>query len=807
MGPKPVIAKAKYFSHIIIALIIILGIAAYSNSFKAPFTFDDNHYIIDNYGLHLQNLSASEWQDFSASFTRGKGFSVWERFIPFLSFALNYYAAGHRVFGYHLINLLIHLLAAITLYFLLQNILKLPSLKAGYEKHAHYVAAGASLLFLLHPVQTQTVIFTWQRCASLAALFYFLTLLSYLKGRTNTSGCGPVYYVIAVITAICAFFSKQNSATLPLFIILIEVYFIQGLSWQQIKPCLGYFITLVGVFFAIATFYTNFNFINLVVSWYARRNFGLLERVLTQLRVVVHYISLLLFPLPSRLNLDYGFPVSSSLTQPLTTLLCLLLLAGLIFVAVYLAKKKPLLSFGILWLLVNLVTESSIIGLELVYEHRLYLPSVGFCLILSLGIWALLDRLCSKTRLIWATGIWGLILCCLTVFTHQRAFVWREELTLWQDVVKKSPEKSRPHSNLAFIYNKLGRYDAALTQAQRALELNPNSYRAANNLGVAYYHKGMFSEAHEQFQTVLALNPQFADAVNNLGLIYGATGNYQQAMQMFKRTLDMEPNNVGAYNNLGNLYSNQGRFDEACEQFTKAKNLRPDVAETYNNLGVTYYRKQMYPEARQSYEQALQLKPGFVDAILNLGVIYHQLGHKDKARIQFDRTLKLDPDNLDAHINLGVLYAEEGKFEEALAEYQLVLKVDPDNINALANMAVTYTAQKKRIKAIKLYQKALEINPNMPLLHYQLGDLYGRQGKHLEAMNEYDQTLQLNPGFALAYAKIGFIYRGYGQFESALEYYLKALELTSDTQPRQELQKIVQQLKRTIQGSMTPSLD
>ncbi len=798
MKVDPIFNKGKYFSQLVIALIIALGIAAYSNSFKAPFTFDDNHYIVDNYGLQLADLSASEWQGFIASFTRGQGFSVSERFIPFLSFALNYLVGGHKVFGYHLINLLIHLLAAITLYFLLQNILKLPQLKARYEKHAHYLAAGASLLFLLYPVQTETVIFTWQRCTSLAALFYLLTLLCYLKGRTSPPPHRLVYFFISLITAICALFSKQNTATLPLFIILLEVYFIQGINWPQIKSRLGYLLALAGGFLLIAVYYTNLNFTDWVVSGYAKRNFGVLERVLTQLRVVVYYISLLLFPLPSRLNLDYGFPVSQSLTQPLSTLFCLLLIAGLIFIALYLAKRNPLISFSILWLLGNLVIESSVIGLELVYEHRLYLPSVGFYLLLSIGVWELVDRLALKTRLVGAIAIWGIILLTLTIFTHKRNAVWGEELRLWRDVVKKSAEKYRPHSNLAFIYNKLGRYDEAITAAGRALELNPLSYRAANNLGVAYYRKGMFDEARRYYQTALELNPRYADAVNNLGLVYSATGDYQQAIRLFKQTLDMEPDHVVAYNNLGNLYRDQGQLDEAIAQFTKAKQLRPDLAETFNNLGITYYYKKMYPESRQAYEQTLLLMPNHVAAVTNLGVIYYQLGLKDKARLLFDKALKLDPDNLDALINLGVIYSEEGKFKEAMAEYQLALEFDPKNINALANMATVYTTQKRIPEAIELYQQALEINPRIPVLHYLLGDLYERQGNYLEAMNEYDQTLQLNPDFAVAYAKIGFIYRGYGQLESAMEYYLKALDFTLDPKQRQELQKIVRQLKEGI---------
>jgi hypothetical protein len=228
--------------------------------------------------------------------------------------------------------------------------------------------------------------------ASMAGMFYLLTFVLYVKGRLSAGRPRVFYFAGTALTYLLGVFSKENVAILPLFIALYEFYFFQkfDLSPKGKKVLIG---LVAGIFLlgAFGFIIWGGRYMQAIKEGYEYRAslyipFTMGQRVLTQSRVVLYYLTLLAFPHPSRLNLDYDFPISKTIFDPPTTLISILIIAGLIGYSIWTAKKRPVLSFCILWYFGNLVIESSIFPLELVYEHRLYLPAVGPFVLFSLMV-------------------------------------------------------------------------------------------------------------------------------------------------------------------------------------------------------------------------------------------------------------------------------------------------------------------------------------------------------------------------------------------------------------------------------------
>jgi len=366
----------------LIAIGLIAGVAllAYSNTFHVPFHFDDRPNITQNSNVQIKVFT---WDRVERLVKNTYKESI--RVFSYFTLALNYYFGGFNVFGYHLVNFIIHVASGIFLYWFLLLTFNLPSLKEKYGAISYKVALFSSLIFISHPIQTQSVTYIVQRMTSMAGMFYLLSLVLYVKGRLSTGRPRVLYFGGMVLSYLLGVFSKENVAILPLFIALYEFYFFQKLDLsskgRKILLSLTGALLILGAFGFIIW---GERYINVIIEGYEYRTFTMSERVLTQFRIVLYYATLLIYPHPSRLNLDYDFPISKTILDPSTTLICIVIIAGLIGYSFWAAKKRPILSFCILWYFGNLLIESSIFPLEMVYEHRLYIPAAGLFVLFSL---------------------------------------------------------------------------------------------------------------------------------------------------------------------------------------------------------------------------------------------------------------------------------------------------------------------------------------------------------------------------------------------------------------------------------------
>lgn len=488
--------------HLLLFLSFLIVIS-YSNSLYSPFTLDDRHTFIDDPAVYIDKISLASLQELRHS-QFGKN-----RFIPMVTFAVNHYIfhLTGSFAQYHLTNIFIHISATIALFFLLRGLLATPvGARAPNSFPPHHFAFFVCALWALNPVQTNAVTYIVQRMASIVALFYFATAALYIHARLADSRRNRVILsTAAVFTACCAFLSKENSATLPLAILLIEFMF---LSPNKLKPllqsvALRWWI-LLGVIIILLLPFGN-SLWQSFLRGYDLRNFTMPERLLTEARVVVYYLSLLTLPLPSRLNLDHDFSISTSLISPPTTILAIIFLIVLLGAAIKYRRQYPLFSFGIFWYLLNLIIESTVVPLEIIFEHRLYLPSAGYFIavlaILNAGVSSFDKQRRHHNLSLIILLLLTSTLCLSSLMTTLRNNDWRDIYTLQKDSYQKSPHKSRTITNYGLTLAMSGQYDQSIKILEQCIkDGNPGDedyVLATNNILIAYLKKKQITKGIE----------------------------------------------------------------------------------------------------------------------------------------------------------------------------------------------------------------------------------------------------------------------------------------------------------------------
>ena len=738
---------SRYSYHLIVIAVISLVCAAiYSNTLNSAFVFDDFVNIKKNPYVRLKSL------DYQKLYDVGFKSRLPNRPVSNISFALNYYFGEYDVTGYRVVNIIIHLINGILVYFLSLIIFKQSS-HVSHQRILHiqtdsipFMSLFVSLIFITHPIQTQSVTYIVQRMNSMAAMFYLLSLLLYIKGRLSRikwkqwglfCGCFASW--------IMALGSKETAGTLPFIILIYEWYFFQNLQSDGFRQNIKYVFALFAILVFIVFIYLGKRPFDTILGSYTYRDFTLSERVLTQFRVVVFYISLLFFPHPSRLNLLHSFSISHSLFVPATTLLSLLFIVGLIGYAIFISKKQRLLSFIVLWFFINLIIESSVIGLEIIYEHRLYLPLFGFALLTAYLLFGLLSK-----KQHWAFFISVLIVLSLGAATYVRNRVWQDETTLWPDVISKNPKSHRAYNNFGTALNEQDRTGEAIEHFLQALRIRPDYGHAHYNLGNALDKLGRTGEAVEHYLQALRIRPDYEKAHNNLGNALDKLGRTDEAVEHYLQALRIRPDYENAHYNLGFAFAKQGRTEEAITHYLQVLRITPDHIDAHNNLGIALARLGRTDEAIKHFLQVLRVKPNDADAHFNIGLALAQRGRTDEAVEHYHQALRIKPDYENAHYNLGFALAKQGRTDEAITHYLHALQIKPDHVDVHNNLGVALYMQGRIDEAIEHYLHALRIKPDYIDAHYNLGLALFRKGNIEGAIACFREALKVKPDYVHA---------------------------------------------------------
>ena len=563
--------------------LLVLGSLVYGNHLQNPFQFDTVAYIVNEH--RLDNIN----EQLNINYLLEDFF---HRSLLQISIAFNAHLDGFRTFSYHLINLLLHLINSLLVYFITCRMwCYFRSMDCQSTKtEKRFVALFTAILFLLHPIQTESVVYIMSRSEVFAGTFYlsaFLLFQVYLaKDRPIKTGFKVLVLFIISIAFILGFSVKQTVITLPLMLLL---YFLFGqepesssIRWlNKWKWKIG-FIVLVGIILLFYKLLTDESF--LIGPSSAGEDIGRLNYMLTQPSVIVYYyVKLLVFPINLNIDPDILLVTEWWSWKFITALMGI---AGLIYFSCR-AKEKLFLLYFIFWFLIVLSPSSSIITLgDLAAEHRTYLASYSFYAAVAFCVYKVSHLVYSahpkKSRNI-ALAVSIFISVIFSVLTIQRNKIWASEVSLWADTLKKSPQKIRPVINLAQAYTKVGTFDLAIEYYEKALILNPNIFATNYNLANLYLEKGREEDGLRLLQTAALIRPKTPEVHGLLGEIYLQRKQIELAKFHLKRAVEIKPDYALGMRNLGIIYYfHLKKPEEAAVYFSRALSIDPNQKEADN---------------------------------------------------------------------------------------------------------------------------------------------------------------------------------------------------------------------------------
>jgi len=623
----------------------------YINTFDVSWHFDDFHNIVNREDLHLKELTFSS---ITGSFFRtdDQGTKLY-RPVACLSFALNWYFSKSKVLGYHLTNLFIHIFSGIFLFLFLSYLLQLPQSKINNKKARHFISLLGAILWVIHPIQTQAVTYIVQRMASMAGMFYILSMLLYIKARCFSPAniAKYIYFFGATTSFLLSVLSKQNAILLPFSILLIEGIFILDLSRAKVKKNIFLLVLFcsVCIFISVTIVFLNnkpFSFFTI----YQSRPFSLLERALTEPRVLIYYLSLILYPVPTRLSLDHGFQISTSILSPLSTLPAIFLILLFIVIAVYKRKQWPLFSFAILFFFLNHLIESSIIPLELIFEHRNYIPSMFLFLPVAFSFNTILEYYNKKNKKHMHTifiCFFTLLIAGLGISTYVRNMAWFSAKHLWEDCLEKNPTSLRSFHNLAFgHYEKIDNYDKALFYYEQALLYDSKSnifekHTVLKNMASLHFKKKNFEQAKKFFKLSIDILPN-KKSYYGLCLIETEKGNFAQAIKYINKAIEFKKTAM-FLNVKGALLLKNSDPENALKCFQQSLNLNRNQYKTTVGIGVCFTMLKKYNRGLFFLRNAQRLKASTNDNYIYLADIYLQIGKKTEAKKEITKFLYENP--------------------------------------------------------------------------------------------------------------------------------------------------------------------
>jgi tetratricopeptide (TPR) repeat protein len=791
---KPSSPASRWVTILAAGVIVLAALAAYHNCFSVPFIFDDEGAITENQTIrHLWPI----WDALSPP--HGRGFTVEGRPLVNFSLAVNYAFGGTAVRGYHALNLIIHILAALTLFGVARRTLLQPILRGRFGAAAMPLALAVAVIWTVHPLQTESVTYVAQRAESLMGLFYLLTLYCFIRGVESPTP--QRWHTLSVAACLLGMATKEVMVSAPLMVLLYDRTFVAGSfreAWRKhwrlylglasTWLVLGYLAAGTGTRGGTAGFQSK------VTSW---------EYAMTQCWAVAHYLWLSVWP--HSLAFDYGTELVKDAVKIVP---CALLLAGLAAGTVIGLRRRPVIGFLGAWFFVILAPSSSAVPVvtQTMAEHRMYLPLAAVVALAVLGIHALIGRGGMAVFLALAVG--------LGFATSRRNEDYRSPLVLWSDTIMKRPGNARAHNNLGVVLLDRGQVTDAIARYEQALRLKPDYAEAHNNLGnalrkvgrkqeaIAHYEQALrirtdYAEAHNNWGNALAevgrvteaiahyeqalrIKPDYPEAHNNLGNVLVDVAPLSEGLGHYKEALRLKPDYPEAHNNLGNVLLDMGQPSEAMAHYNEALRLNPDYAEAHNNLGNALRKIGRTQEAIAQYEQALRLKSNYALAHNNLGNVLVDADRVTDAIAHYEQALRLNPDYADAHNNLGNILFDTGRLPDAMGHYKEALRIRPDYAEAHYGLGNTQLKMGQPSEAMAHYKEALRIKPDYPEAHYSSGIALFQLGKMEEAKVQFEQTLQLKPNYAEAHNNLGVVLAKSGQATEAIAHYEQALRIKPD---------------------------
>jgi len=763
-------------------MLVAAGTVAYSNSFTSLFVgLDAKESIRDN--PHIRTLwpltsamSLDLLSDTASADDGSKGGTVVRRPLLSLSFALNHRLLGSGAEGFHAVNLAIHLAAALLLFGIARRLLA-----SFAPPRATDLGFAIALLWLLHPLQTESVTYLVQRAESLMGAFYLATLYAALR---YFDGGRVVWATMAVVTCALGMGTKETMVTAPLAVLLCDAVFRSPTPAAALRARPWFYSALTATWSVIAV----------LILWTAEdaakdfREGRTLAYALSQPGAILHYLRLALWPDDLHLYVNtYAFEFRRGASSLLTLAAQTLAVAALLVLALrQLWNRRPSGFVGIWFFLLLAPTSSIVATSDVVQEHRLYLSLASVVAIAVMTTNTAL-RTWLQPRSAAAIGV-ALCITVATAFgarTYMRNENYRSEFaavyprdlqeayailidhalrvraesevadearaTLMHD---RSTVAERAYADFALgIIAERNDADAdAEVHFNRLVAIQPDLPHGLTQLGIVLQKQGKRAEAEAALRRAIAVEPAFASAHHELGVVLAATGRAKAARSSFERAIDLQPAYPEALLELAIWHANRGALDKASQTLESALGLRPDYAEAQHELGALLARMGDSSGAAVHLQRAAELLEGRLrqrrtspQRHHELGLLYGELERRDKALAQFESALALDPDFAPAHVELGILARDAGDFETALRHLERAIELDPVAPEAHAEMGALQLERNDPAAAVAALRRAIEFDPAKADAIENLGVAQALLGDLVAAEKSLTRALELAP--------------------------------------------------------------
>jgi tetratricopeptide (TPR) repeat protein len=655
-GPVKAIIKKDYTAYWQIAGLILAVIVFIPSLSNGLVNWDDNEYI-DN--LYVNNLSLAGIVKIFSVYFLGNYHP-----LTLISLGIDHLIGGESPFMFHFTNLLLHLLNTFLVFLLVRRLTK-----------NNLLALLTFILFGVHTLHVESVAWIAERKDVLYSFFFLVSLTTY---STYASGRKGLYYGLSLLFFLLSLLAKGQAVVLVVILPFID--YVIGRKWSSIK---------------VLSEKIPFFFFSLIFSWVAFRAqssvntlhfeyFSLPERFAFASFGFVQY--LIKSIIPFNLSAFYPYPPRLSSGHIPSFYWFYIISLPVFFIGSYfLFKRSKIYAFGLSLFFLSLLPLLQLIpfGVAIMADRYFYIPSIGLLLCFAFGLLEI--RSTSIKYLLFTVFI--------LIFSSQsfsRCRVWKDSITLWDDVISKYDYAQDAYLNRGVAYGNLGQFDKAIDDYSKAIELNPKYTKAYYNLGVAYANLGQWDKAIDDYNRTIGIDPDFTDAYYNRGIAYANIGTWDKAIEDYSRVIGIRPDFARTYYNRGVAYGNSGLRDKAIIDYTKAIGLDPKYTDAFDNRGVIYASLGQWDKAIEDYTKAIGINPDFSKAYYNRGFSYGNIGQWDKAIVDYSRAIEIDPKYAEAYTNRGVAYCNFGQWEKAIDDFSKAIAIDPINTSAWSDREFAY---------------------------------------------------------------------------------------------------------------------
>ena len=708
------------------SILAVLTALLYAPTLNYPFQFDDVAHITKKFAIRFDSPITRIWSN--------------SRWLGDWLNSINYQIGEFNPFYYRFFNVITHIVTGVILYFLILNLCSLLNKTSFISKNSLLIASTTTAFFLLHPLQTQTVMYVIQsRVEGVATLFVlaavlFFTMIFKSKNNILKIICGASFLLISMLS--CG--TKETVIVLPLLLLIVDWFFISKEKWNNIKSRLAIYCTIAVSFFALMVYRVGFglfkeifsfnmtsgNNIGNVLTTHPADTISQFQFLISQFKVILRYLFVFIFPF--RLRVEYDWKLSESFFA-LDSFFPFIILVCLLAFTIYKATKKqiPFFTFGILWFFVSIAPRSSILPApELIYDYKTYMASAGIFFIFGTVTTMLLNMLYEKVkanykilprkRLTYQSNfcLGALMLLMLPISTASffRNRIWRSNVIFCEDNVKKAPKKARVYNNYGVSLCEAGKYKEAINIYKTAIRMDKFYRDPLSNMAVAYSMNGQLDEAIDSLKLALHICPNYPEAYNNIGSLLMQKNNLDAAEKALNAALKLRPYYGKAFYNFARLYEIKKQPEKIWEYLKKATEGDLDIPEVFFKLGQMSLQIEKYDEAVKAFERVLAMGATSTQLLFNLGNAYFMQKEYDKASRFYEQIVKNNPTDTRFTYNLAETYFNKEEYEKSLVLFKQTTALPKPPPGTFLRVAECLNKLKKYGEAKTYLNKLLTIN-------------------------------------------------------------------------------------------------